>query len=184
MPNIFSYYAASSFPLCIRALPSGTSPLMTYEIKCEKLCLLVDCWYSNSRIPGVCQVCTYTADLLGDGVGSLVSAAEHHFVDDDLLGSQDDSILANNSANGAIVRVWVRGLDSGETNHWILINQHLLTLMSRLPSQHTQPGSSFPPETGKRIRNRTTLNQLSLLIYTVNVHFWLSSLIFSSFAEE
>lgn len=44
---------------------------------------------------------TYTANLFGDVVDSLVSSADHHLVDDNLFRAQNDSILAQDSANGA-----------------------------------------------------------------------------------
>ena len=44
---------------------------------------------------------TYAADLFGDVVDSFVSATDHHFVDNNLLCAQDNSIFAHNSANSA-----------------------------------------------------------------------------------
>ena len=42
---------------------------------------------------------TYTSDLSADGVGALVSPADHHLVDHDLLRTQNDAITADHSAN-------------------------------------------------------------------------------------
>ena len=44
---------------------------------------------------------TYTSDLSADGVGALVSAADHHLVDNNLLSAQDDSIAADDANNCA-----------------------------------------------------------------------------------
>jgi hypothetical protein len=45
---------------------------------------------------------TYTADLFGDGVDAFVSAADHHFVDHDLLGAENDTIGADYTDRGAV----------------------------------------------------------------------------------
>jgi hypothetical protein len=37
----------------------------------------------------------------GDGVNALVSATNHHLVDNDLLCAKNDSVFANNTADGA-----------------------------------------------------------------------------------
>lgn len=80
IPNICLYCAASSLPLSISALPSGTIPLTTYFLR---------------------QLCTekiaYTADMGSDRVRTFVGSAEHHLVDDNLLSSKDDAVLANNT---------------------------------------------------------------------------------------
>ena len=44
---------------------------------------------------------TYTSDLFCDVVDSLVSSTDHHFVDNNLFGAQDNTIFAQNSANSA-----------------------------------------------------------------------------------
>lgn len=42
-----------------------------------------------------------TSAVDGDGVEALVRASEHHLVDDNLLGAEDDSVLAMDSEDGA-----------------------------------------------------------------------------------
>ena len=44
---------------------------------------------------------TYTSDFFSDAKGPLVCATQHHFVDDDLLRSSNNTIRAYNSANRA-----------------------------------------------------------------------------------
>ena len=44
---------------------------------------------------------TYTADFLSDGKSPLISATQHHFVDNNLLCSSNDAVRAYNSANSA-----------------------------------------------------------------------------------
>jgi len=66
------------------ALPSGTSPLTT----CSEKGLEV--------FKG-----TYAADFSAHGVGTLVSSAHHHFVDDNLFSAKDNAILADDSCDCA-----------------------------------------------------------------------------------
>ena len=40
---------------------------------------------------------TYAADVSGDGVGALVCSADHHLVDDDLFGAEDDSVATHDA---------------------------------------------------------------------------------------
>ena len=46
---------------------------------------------------------TYTSDLPAHRVGALVSATDHHLVDDDLLGAEDDAIAADYSHHSATI---------------------------------------------------------------------------------
>ena len=47
---------------------------------------------------------TYASNFSADGVGALVSATDHHLVNDNLLSPHNDSILAYDSDNSAIER--------------------------------------------------------------------------------
>ena len=44
---------------------------------------------------------TYTADFSGDVIRPLVSATQHHFVNDDLLTPHDNAIRTYNSTDSA-----------------------------------------------------------------------------------
>ena len=47
----------------------------------------------------------YCTDLFSNIVDSLFSSRNHHFVVNDLLCTQDNTILANNSKNSTVVKV-------------------------------------------------------------------------------
>jgi len=44
---------------------------------------------------------TYRSRVSGNRVDALISATDHHLVHDDLFTAQDDSVFANNTADGA-----------------------------------------------------------------------------------
>ena len=77
-------------------------------------------------------------------IKSLVRSRHHHLVDNNLLGTEDDTIFALNAQNSAepIFRLTCR-------------EQLLLTLNFQLPSQHTQLGTVYHLVTTSSIRNRT-----------------------------
>ena len=63
---------------------------------------------------------TYTADRFRDGRCSLVSARQHHLVDDYLFSSHDNAILADDSANSAAKRLRSQNIDLvSRANHLI-----------------------------------------------------------------
>lgn len=64
------------------ALPSGTSPLKTCK---GKQIISRDAHKNESA---------YAADLSADRVGAFVGFADHHLVDYDLLGAQNDPVIA------------------------------------------------------------------------------------------
>lgn len=44
---------------------------------------------------------TYRTNVFRDRIDSLICATDHHFVEDDLLGAENNSILALNTRNRA-----------------------------------------------------------------------------------
>ena len=48
---------------------------------------------------------TYASDFSADGVRALVSATDHHLVNDNLLGAENDAIAADYSHHSAIIRI-------------------------------------------------------------------------------
>ena len=145
IPKLSLYCLASSRPRYIRALPSGTIPFTTWSKS----------WLAKRKQ----TFKTYAADLSCNWVSTLVSSAYHHLIDDDLLGSKNNSILADDAYDCATkkkvseISLTKKKLVENPSPKWVSLS--LLTLMSRQPSRRIRPGRFYLQGSVRSTRNQT-----------------------------